>query len=95
MVVLVPAADEALRLRMPTYARVMDDVPLALVAPTCRLVVHQGDTGSMMTSMACGVVQLAVAAGGQEDRAMTVLAETGAGRALPARTAGPQAFQDG
>jgi UDP:flavonoid glycosyltransferase YjiC (YdhE family) len=45
---------------LPPAVRVVEGLPLHMLLPTCDAIVHQGGTGTTMTSLVCGTPQLIV-----------------------------------
>jgi len=60
MVVTVGAAERALLGEPPAGVRVVRDLPLHLLLPTCAAIVHQGGSGTLLTAAAAGVPQAVV-----------------------------------
>jgi UDP:flavonoid glycosyltransferase YjiC (YdhE family) len=58
VVVTLPAADRDLLGTPPPGVRVVCDLPLNLLLPTCDAVIHHGGSGTMLTAAALGVPQL-------------------------------------
>jgi UDP:flavonoid glycosyltransferase YjiC (YdhE family) len=59
LVVAVNAADRERLGPVPENVRVMEDLPLNLLLPTCAAVVHTGGSGTTLTAAALGVPQVA------------------------------------
>ncbi|RKN50258.1 DUF1205 domain-containing protein [Micromonospora endolithica] len=79
VVTTVTTADRALLGEVPPNARVVEQMPLHLLLPTCDAIVHQGGTGTMLTAASLGLPQVLVA--GILDQLDTAkhVARTGAG----------------
>jgi hypothetical protein len=60
VIVSVTNADRELLGEVPTNVRVVDQLPLNLVLPTCDAVVHHGGAGSTMTAAAHGIPQVII-----------------------------------
>jgi UDP:flavonoid glycosyltransferase YjiC (YdhE family) len=60
-VVVAAAADRDALGPLPDDARCVQQLPLQLLLPTCRAIVHPGGAGTTMTAAALGVPQLVVA----------------------------------
>lgn len=91
---LDPARHRALG-ELPANVRLLTE-PLALhlLLPSCRVAVHQGGAGSLMTALVAGVPQLVLPAVGDQHFNAERLAATGGGLALPAERADPASVRD-
>jgi UDP:flavonoid glycosyltransferase YjiC (YdhE family) len=71
-------------------ARIVEELPLSLLLPTCRAAVNQGSAGTMLTAAACGVPQVVIPSIADQPLNATLIAGTGAGISIP----GPQASEE-
>jgi UDP:flavonoid glycosyltransferase YjiC (YdhE family) len=95
IVVAIKAGDRALLGDQPATVRIVEDLPLHLLLPTCDAVVHQGGTGTLLTAAALGIPQVLIA--GMMDQIVTANRMTAVGAGLsvdPAEVlAGPAAVR--
>jgi UDP:flavonoid glycosyltransferase YjiC (YdhE family) len=82
-VVLVRPDRWVTRRRLPTNVRTVGWLPFAEVFPNLAGVVHHGGSGTLMTALASGVPQLVVPGPGDRALHARLLAERGAGLAVP------------
>ena len=81
---------------LPKQVRVVHNVPMHAVLPTCSAVVHHGGFGSFTTSLYDGVPALAVATPiADQVLRCRLLEESGAGLYLPHTEATPESIRDG
>lgn len=73
--------------QVPDEVRVVESLPLALLAPTCDAMIHQGGPGTALTGLSYGVPQLAIPQLPHHMYNASRLAQTGAGRYLMAKDA--------
>lgn len=79
--------------KVPDNVRVVDPVPLHLVLPDCRAIIHQGGTGTTMTALAHGVPQLVLPQVPDQIFNAGRMAAGGAGRYLPAREVSAESIE--
>jgi UDP:flavonoid glycosyltransferase YjiC (YdhE family) len=79
VVATVKKADRALLGDPPENVRVIEELPLHLLLPTCDAIVSQGGTGTVLTSSALGVPQVLLARVSDQTFVATLLERTGAG----------------
>lgn len=78
------SADDARSLGAPPAGvRVVEQLPLHLLLPSCDLVVHQGGMGTTMTGLTCGLPQLVIPKLPDQLFNAVRLASTGACRVVP------------
>lgn len=77
----------------PDGVRVLEQVPLHMLLPTCDLIVHQGGMGTTMTALTCGLPQLVIPRLPDQTFNAGRLAATGSGRAIPAGEADTTAIR--
>ncbi len=87
VVVAASDSDRALLGELPGNVVAAGVVPLHMLLPSCDAVIHHGGAGSLMTALDAGVPQLSLTFGGEQEVEADRLAQTGAGRHLPGRTA--------
>ncbi|XVQ90055.1 nucleotide disphospho-sugar-binding domain-containing protein [Microbispora siamensis] len=78
---------------LPDGVRLVESLPLHMLLPTCDAVVHQGGTGTTMTSMVCGVPQLIVPQFPDHAFNASCLERAGGGIVLMPEDAGPEAVR--
>lgn len=94
VVLAVTAAQQEHLTGLPDGIRVVAGLPLGLLLPTCRAVVHQGGGGTAMTATLHGVPQLVLAPRPEQMLTGHRLAAVGAGRHLPlGELGGPDASE--
>jgi UDP:flavonoid glycosyltransferase YjiC (YdhE family) len=86
VVAALSAADRELLGQPPAGVRVVEQLPLHLLLPTCDALVQQGGTGAMLTAASFGVPQVIVAQIRDEIFNADLLAASGAGLGLRAAT---------
>jgi len=93
VVLAVTAAQREQLTDLPAGVRAVSGLPLSLLLPSCRAVVHQGGGGTTMTATLAGVPQLVVAPRPEQMLTGARLAAAGAGRQLSANelAGGPEA----
>ncbi|MEV0431316.1 nucleotide disphospho-sugar-binding domain-containing protein [Micromonospora sp. NPDC050495] len=91
IVLTVRAADRPGLGELPERVRVVAEVPLQLLMPSCVVAVHHGGAGSMLTAACFGVPQVIVPQAPDQMLNAERLAAAGAGVTLPAEAAGPEA----
>lgn len=69
--------------RWPANARVVDQMPLHLLLPSCTAVVHHGGAGCLMTAVAAGVPQIVLPTGMDQPVNAARIATAGAGVVVP------------
>jgi UDP:flavonoid glycosyltransferase YjiC (YdhE family) len=94
IVVAVKASDRELLGVLPPRTRVVEEVPLHLLLPSCSAIVHQGGGGTVLTAASLGVPQLVVTNSGDQVFNARLLTATGAGVSLPAEKADVTALED-
>ena len=94
VVVTAKAADLPLIGEPPANARVVEQLPLSQLLPSCAAIVHQGGSGTVMTAAYHGVPQLAGGTVGDQEFNAARLSEAGTGVALPIASAGPSQIRD-
>jgi hypothetical protein len=67
----------------PANVRVVEQLPLHLLLPTCAAVIHHGGAGCLMTAVAAGVPQVVLPTGMDQPINAARLAATGAAIAIP------------
>ncbi len=82
VVLTVSSATRAALGTVPDGVRVAESLPLHLLLPSCRAIVHQGGVGTALTSAIYGVPQLAVTQFAAQMTTGDVFAASGAGRHL-------------
>lgn len=82
VVATVKAEDRDLVGAVPANVRLVQEVPLHLLLPSCAAVVHQGGTGTMLTAAALGVPQVVVPGVLDQVAATEQLVAAGAGLSL-------------
>ncbi len=87
IVVAVRAADRERVGPVPDGVRVVESMPLDLLLPTCRGVVHQSGAGTALTAAFAGVPQVTLPRVADQDLVSERLAATGAGIGLAPREA--------
>ncbi|MFG2533160.1 nucleotide disphospho-sugar-binding domain-containing protein [Streptomyces sp. NPDC048516] len=80
--------------RLPGNARVVEDMPLNIILPTCAVAVNHGGTGTILTAACSGVPQVVVPYNPGLAAHAECLAETGAGLVLPADPINPGEVAD-
>ena len=75
---------------LPENVRLVEDMPLYLMLPTCDAVVHHGGAGTMLTTVTSGVPQLILASGGDTVLCAERITATGAGSSVRGWTTTPQ-----
>jgi UDP:flavonoid glycosyltransferase YjiC (YdhE family) len=84
VVVAITADQRSYLGSLPAEVRVVESLPLSLLAPSCDVIIHQGGPGTALTGLAYGVPQLAIPQLPHHMYNARQLAETGAGRHLTA-----------
>lgn len=79
----------------PGNVRVVDDVPLDVLLPTCSAIVHHGGAGTWTTAVTCGVPQIALSSMWDHFYRARRLEELGAGLHLPAAELTAARLRDG
>ncbi|MFG2043819.1 nucleotide disphospho-sugar-binding domain-containing protein [Dactylosporangium sp. NPDC048998] len=79
---------------LPSNVRPAPGLAHHLLLPTCAAVVHQGGAGTTMTAVACGVPQLVLPRVGDQHFNAERVVVAGAGAALQAERARPDAIRD-
>ncbi|MEU9111223.1 nucleotide disphospho-sugar-binding domain-containing protein [Streptomyces sp. NPDC048483] len=93
-VVLAVTADDAQRIgALPPHIRLLPHTPLHRLLEHCQAVVHNGAAGSVMTALAAGVPQLAVAVSDEQYGNGSRVAEAGAGLLLDGPRCEPGALR--
>ncbi|WP_433281436.1 nucleotide disphospho-sugar-binding domain-containing protein [Micromonospora sp. CA-244673] len=92
IVLTVPAASRPGLGELPERVRVVEEVPLQLLMPSCVVTVHHGGAGSMLTAACFGVPQVIVPQAPDQMLNAERLAAAGAGVTLPAEAAAPEAM---
>jgi UDP:flavonoid glycosyltransferase YjiC (YdhE family) len=82
VVVAVTSVDRDQLGPVPEGVRVVTDMPLSLLLPTCAAVVNQGGAGTILTAAACGVPQVIIPQVADQPFNAEMLVATGAGTAL-------------
>jgi UDP:flavonoid glycosyltransferase YjiC (YdhE family) len=82
-VVLVRPDRAAVRRRLPPNVTVTDWLPFAAVLPQVAGIVHHGGAGTVMAALAAGVPQVVVPGAGDRTVHARLVAERGAGLAVP------------
>jgi UDP:flavonoid glycosyltransferase YjiC (YdhE family) len=93
LVAAIPAGADELLGPVPDGVRVVADLPLHLLLPSCAAIVHQGGAGATMTSAVAGVPQLVVPAFPEQSFNAGKIAETGGAIALMPEDAGVDAIR--
>ncbi|MEU7834257.1 MULTISPECIES: nucleotide disphospho-sugar-binding domain-containing protein [unclassified Nonomuraea] len=78
---------------LPAGVRLVESLPLHMLLPTCDAIVHQGGTGTTMTSLVCGVPQLIVPQFPDHAFNAARLAGAGGGIVLMPEDADPEAVR--
>lgn len=78
----------------PANVRVLEQLPLHVLLPTCDAVVHHGGAGCLMTAVAAGVPQLVIPTGMDQPVNAARLAASGAAISVPRPSASPSAIRD-
>lgn len=86
-VVAVKKTDRERVAAMAPQARIVEELPLSLLLPTCRAAVNQGSAGSLLTAAACGVPQVVIPSIADQPLNAALIAQTGAGISI----SGPRA----
>ncbi|HEY0639223.1 MAG TPA: nucleotide disphospho-sugar-binding domain-containing protein [Pseudonocardiaceae bacterium] len=94
VVVVAESLHEGLRGLPPSVRLVAAPLALHVLLPTCRLLVHQGGSGAILTAMACGVPQLALPQVNDQHFNTERLTAAGGGLGLSAEEATPAAIRD-
>ncbi|QTD96710.1 nucleotide disphospho-sugar-binding domain-containing protein [Streptomyces cyanogenus] len=92
VVLAVKGSDRELLGEVPANVRVVEDLPLHLLLPSCDAIVHQGGTGTMLTAASFGVPQVLIAGMLDQVATATRLASSGAGLHLDAAGFSPAAL---
>ncbi|MGA8114123.1 MAG: nucleotide disphospho-sugar-binding domain-containing protein, partial [Actinocatenispora sp.] len=71
---------------LPDNVRAVDRVPLSDVLPGCAGIVHHGGAGTVLAALAAGVPQLVTPGSGDRTLNARLVAERGAGLAVPAKS---------
>ena len=79
VVLAIKGSDRALLGDIPANVRVVEELPLHLLLPSCDAVVHQGGTGTMLTAASYGVPQVLIAGMLDQVATATRLSAHGAG----------------
>jgi UDP:flavonoid glycosyltransferase YjiC (YdhE family) len=87
VVVAASAAHRHLLRTLPPRVRLAESLPLHVLLPTCRAIVHQGGAGTTLTALTCGIPQLVMPGIADEFLNAGRLAESGAGLSLGLRSA--------
>jgi UDP:flavonoid glycosyltransferase YjiC (YdhE family) len=93
VVVTAKDSDKELIGTPPPNARIAGQLPLHTLLPSCRAIVHQGGSGTVMTAAYHGLPQLAGGTVGDQEFNAARLTGTGAGVALPIATAEPDGIR--
>ncbi|WP_246019398.1 nucleotide disphospho-sugar-binding domain-containing protein [Saccharothrix australiensis] len=93
VVVAAKESDAALVGDPPPNARVAGPLPLHTLLPSCRAIVHQGGSGTVMTAAYHGVPQLVGGTVGDQEFNAARLTAAGAGAALPVGGAEPDGIR--
>jgi UDP:flavonoid glycosyltransferase YjiC (YdhE family) len=92
VVVTVRAADRAELGPVPDGVRLVEELPLQLLFPTCAVAVNHGGAGTVLTAVYYGVPQVVV----PRNQALVINAEriaaSGAGASFPAHEIDPEAI---
>ncbi|HEX6526869.1 MAG TPA: nucleotide disphospho-sugar-binding domain-containing protein [Streptosporangiaceae bacterium] len=91
VIIAIRAADHARLGPLPSGMRVVEDMPLDLILPTCRAVIHQSGGGTMFAAAYYGVPQVTIPQGIDQELVCDRLFLTGA--SIPLK--GEQADVDG
>ena len=84
VVVAVKKSDRALLGDVPDNARIVEEVPIHVLLPTCAATINQSGASTVMTAAACGVPQLVLPRVGDQTFVSDRLGACGAGVCLPA-----------
>jgi UDP:flavonoid glycosyltransferase YjiC (YdhE family) len=87
IVVAIRAADRARLGPLPDGTRLVEEMPLDLILPTCQVIVHQSGAGTALAAAALGVPQVTIPQVADQDLVSGKLAATGAGIGLTAEQA--------
>ncbi|MEY9890090.1 UDP:flavonoid glycosyltransferase YjiC (YdhE family) [Catenulispora sp. MAP5-51] len=94
VVVAVKKSDRELMGEPGGRVRIVEELPLSLLLPTCDALVSQGGSGAVLTAAALGVPQLALPLVSDHTMIAALLAGTGAGIDLRPADADPEAIRD-
>lgn len=92
VVVTAKQSDLAAIGAVPDRVRLVAELPLQLLVPSCAVAVHHGGAGTMLTTASYGVPQVIVAQAPDQELNAERLASVGAGVSLPAAQSGPDAI---
>ncbi|MFE0019908.1 nucleotide disphospho-sugar-binding domain-containing protein [Amycolatopsis sp. NPDC059021] len=77
---------------LPANVRVVDWLPMRVLLPTCRAIVHHGGAGTTFSAFAAGIPQVIVPHGGDRPMNARLIEAKGAGVELSLATADPEAI---
>ncbi|MQY04671.1 nucleotide disphospho-sugar-binding domain-containing protein [Actinomadura macrotermitis] len=89
IVLAVAGRDREFTESLPPAVRVVENIPLNEILPTCHAIVHHGGSGTMMTAACHGVPQVSLTATPDVVAYCDRMAATGAGTNIPVATATP------
>jgi UDP:flavonoid glycosyltransferase YjiC (YdhE family) len=89
VVLAVTSRDRESTRDLPATVRVVEQVPIDTILPTCDAVVHHGGSGTLLTAAHHGVPQVAITATPDEMAACAPMAAIGAGIQVPVSSATP------
>jgi UDP:flavonoid glycosyltransferase YjiC (YdhE family) len=94
VVAAIAPSHRALLGPVPDRVRIVEQLPLHMLLPTCDAIVHQGGNGTTMTSVVCGTPQLIVPQFPDQAFVAAHVGKTGAGVVLNPEDASPAAVRD-
>jgi UDP:flavonoid glycosyltransferase YjiC (YdhE family) len=93
VVLTATAQDVAALGRVPATVRVVEQLPLRLILPSCAAVVHHGGAGSTLTALWAGVPQLLPTFASEQAASAARVADAGGGIQLPGHLADASAIR--